>query len=199
MLGRHGDIGDLALALAHVLEDMDHVEEVLLVAELPVARVDERRDARLLVGPAVGTPAGQQLLPLDDHVVAVDRVELDRELPFLEPDHRVAEHGRLHLVDAFDPTPGRVDEDGVVGEVLGERAPGGAAAVDHLAGLDVTLDGGFDLVAGVGHGNLSGTGVVGTTVGDKGCQTMIRSRWSMQTRRLVRCVCTGRFAAWMIV
>ena len=57
-------------------------------------------------------------------------------------------------VDAFDATPRRDDEHGVVGEVLRERAPRGAAVVDHLAGLDVTLDGRFDLFSGEGHRRL---------------------------------------------
>ncbi len=146
MLGRHRDRGHAALARAHVLEDVHHVEQVFLVTELAVARVDERRHARLLPGPAVVPGAGQDLLPLHDDVVAVDRVELDRELPVFESHHRVTEHGRLHLVETFDAAPRRVDEHRVIGEELREVAPGSVAVVDVLAHLRVARHRCFDLL-----------------------------------------------------
>ena len=135
----------------------------------------------VVVNTTVRPLTGQELLPFDDHVVAVDRIELDRKLPAVEAHHGVAEHRRLHLVDALDPPPRGIDEHRVVGEVLGERTPACAAVVDDLARLDVALDRGFDLVAGEGHWRTS-LKVCGTGVGRAGGQTMIRKRRLMQTR-----------------
>src|SRR4029078_7864320 len=68
----------------HVLEHVRHVEEVLLITELAISGVDQRRVARLRVGGAVRARSGQELFPLDDDVVAVDREELGGELPIFE-------------------------------------------------------------------------------------------------------------------
>ena len=131
-----------------------HVEQVLLVGELAVARVDQGGDAGLAVSRPVGAGAGQELVPLDHHRVAGDRHVLDGEVPVLEALHGLVEE-LPDSVDAFHTTPRRIDVDDVVGEQVRDGCPVRVAGGDVFAQRHVRVDGGLDLFGSVlSHGAI---------------------------------------------
>jgi flavin-dependent dehydrogenase len=77
-------------ALFDELQNVHHIQEVLLEGELAAAGVDDARHAGRLVVAAVRAAAGQPILKAGDQAVAVDELPLHREGPVLEPFHAVA-------------------------------------------------------------------------------------------------------------
>src|SRR5581483_3492542 len=114
----------------HVLEDVGHVQQVLVVAEPAVAGVHEVRP------PGLAGAVRQHLRPLHRHVLALDGDEVDGEAPVLQPAHALVEE-RADGVDAFDASVRGVDVHGVVGEERGEIRPRLVAALDRLTALEV--------------------------------------------------------------
>ena len=128
MLGRHRDRGHTALALAHVLEDVHHVEQVFLVTELAVAGVDQRRHARLLPGPdrRPGRRAGSASTSRRRCRRRSRRTRSGTSSP---RSPTIASPKTVAFISSmtFDAAPRRVDEHRVVGEELREVAPGAVA------------------------------------------------------------------------